>query len=265
MSKYGLRPNPTFESLLDKGETYDFENVKVYNRAAINFKNGFFGSQEPLELLDEDHDAKHEEVLAKMQAAAAELERQADAARERAREAFRAEGMPQHHAAHEAPAEPPVPPAAEAPRHDNMLSPPADFRDRLDARREKHKRNPHFDFRQDLNQLRQEARRATERNIDLNNRRRAPQQFNIASPPLSPRDPPATLQVRYGDRFAQRTAQREPQVPRPQSAPNRNQRRNEDLNRRRESAAQTARTRGRDTQETRRTRLRTPYGAVGRN
>ena len=75
MSKYGLRPNPTFESLLDKGETYDFENVKVYNRAAINFKNGFFGSQEPLELLDEDHDAKHEEVLAKMQAAAAELER----------------------------------------------------------------------------------------------------------------------------------------------------------------------------------------------
>ena len=34
------------------------------------------------------------------------------------------------------------------------MSPPADFRDRLDARREKHKRNPHFDFRQDLNQLR---------------------------------------------------------------------------------------------------------------
>ena len=102
MSKYGLKKEPTFESLLDTGKEYDFTNITVYNRAALNFRNGFFGSPEPIdEMLDEGHDDAHEAVLAKMKAVAADFERQAEQARERARDTFREGGMPSHRAAHE--------------------------------------------------------------------------------------------------------------------------------------------------------------------
>ena len=133
MSKYGLRKNPTFESLLDTGSEYDISNVTVYNRAALNFRQGFFGPSEPIEeLVDNEHDDKHEAVLARMRAAAAEFDRQAEQARERARNAYREQAMPRHHAAHEmpqAPQAPQAPPAPQAPR-DNILPEPQGFQDR---------------------------------------------------------------------------------------------------------------------------------------
>ena len=130
MSKYGLRKNPTFESLLDTGSEYDISNVTVYNRAALNFRQGFFGPSEPIEeLVDNEHDDKHEAVLARMRAAAAEFDRQAEQARERARNAYREQAMPRHHAAHEMPQAPQAPPAPQAPR-DNILPEPQGFQDR---------------------------------------------------------------------------------------------------------------------------------------
>ena len=94
MSKYGLRKNPTFESLLDTGNEYDFSNVTVYNRAALNFRQGFFGPSEPIEgLVDNEHDDKHEAILARMRGAAAEFDRQAEQARERARNAYREQAV----------------------------------------------------------------------------------------------------------------------------------------------------------------------------
>ena len=45
----GLRKNPTFESVLGEGNEYDFTNVKVYGRAALNFTQGFFGPRPPPE------------------------------------------------------------------------------------------------------------------------------------------------------------------------------------------------------------------------
>ena len=111
MSKYGLEKKLTFDKIVDAGDTYDFTNVHVYNRAALNFREGFF-SQPPIDpdVVDNDHDDKHEAVLARMQAAAAELERQSQRSTDQARQVFREQAMPRHHAAHETPAPPPPPP-----------------------------------------------------------------------------------------------------------------------------------------------------------
>ena len=257
MAKYGLRKNPTFESLLDSGNEYDFSDVTVYNRAALNFRQGFFGPAAPIEeLVDEENDDKHEAVLARMRAAAAEFDRQVEQARERARNAYRAEAMPRHHAAHEAPGPRPAP-------RENILPEPQTFQDRLRQRQEQYMQQPHFDFRKDMNRLRQEARQAAERNVRLNQMRRVPAQFNIStppsSPPPSPRDYDARLQGRYDQRLVGTMARRNPRVQRPQTAPPRT---NERLDQARQSAAQIARKRERPPRGeiVRRVRRKTPYG-----
>ena len=185
MSKYGLQKNATFESLLDNGRIYDFSKVHVYNRAALNFRQGFFGGPAPIEeLVDHEHDDKHEAVLAKMRAAAADAERQHASHMEQARQVYRQNAMPQHHAAHEIPTEP-------EPRFGNILEEPQTFRDKMERRQESYKANPHVDYQQDMNRLREQARLAAERHQVLQGKRTPkPKQFNISSPPPSPPQSP---------------------------------------------------------------------------
>ena len=206
--------------------------------------------------------------MARMRAAAAEFDRQAEQARERARNAYREQAMPQHHAAHEMPQAPqaPAPQAPQAPPapRDNILPEPQSFQDRLRARQEQYQgmQEPHFDFRKDMNRLRQEARQAAERNVRLNQMRRAPAHFNIStpasSPPPSPRDYDSKLDKKKDARLLKSKATRNPTVKRPQTAPPRNER----LAQARESAAQIDRKRERPPRGEiiRRVRRKTPYG-----
>ena len=72
--KAGLRKVPKFEELLGNGLTYDLdERVRVYGRSAKNYREGFFHTP-AIELLDEDHDSKHEAVLAALQGIKASLD-----------------------------------------------------------------------------------------------------------------------------------------------------------------------------------------------
>ena len=226
MSKYGLEKKLTFDKVVDSGQTYDFTDVHVYNRAALNFRQGFF-SQPPIDpdVVDNDHDDKHEAILAKMRAAAAEMERQAQRNVQQARQVFRDEAMPQHHAAHEtpAPAPPPPPPpppdtpAPPAPRGP-MLSGPLTFEQKMNDRREAFKGNLYPQYTRDVHRARQGARQAVERNADLQARRRRPQEFHIASsssdssPPPSPRGPSTAMQNKYDKRLLKATTSRNPQV-----------------------------------------------------
>ena len=70
----GLHKEPTFLELIETGETYDFtDDIHVYSSAALNYRNSFFGQAEAAEtVVDDDHDEKHEKVLAQMRAIALE-------------------------------------------------------------------------------------------------------------------------------------------------------------------------------------------------
>ena len=81
----GLELNPTFEKLVATGESWDFpSDAEYFGRAAINFRNSWFGSQlDPVgSVVDEDHDEQVQKVLAAMKAFAD----QQDKRRERKRE-----------------------------------------------------------------------------------------------------------------------------------------------------------------------------------
>ena len=66
--KAGLHRVPKFEEILGNGTTYDLdERLRIGSKAATNFKEGFF-YKPAIELLDEDHDAKHAAVLGALQA-----------------------------------------------------------------------------------------------------------------------------------------------------------------------------------------------------
>ena len=226
MERFGLRKNPTFESLLDRGATYELdENIHIYNRAALNFRAGFFSQPPPdEEVVDEGHDDRHEKALAQMRAAAAEIQTAADRHRAQAAETFR-QGMP--HApqtAHEAAAAPAAPPPAAAapaapPRMPNMLDEPQTWRDRMQQRQETYKLDPHLASRQWSNRFRQAARQKAERATDLNNRRR-----RVPSPPPDPRNYTSRLQGKYDERLLGSMRGRNPQVKRPRTAPGPNER-----------------------------------------
>ena len=226
MEKWGLRKNPTFESLLDS-KTYEIdERIHIYHRAASSFREGFFSAPPPdEEVVDEGHDGRHERMLAQMRAAAAEIAMAADRHRAQAAETFR-QGMPEDaQTAHEA-ATP------------NILGQPQSFAERTKNRQGQFKENEQFTFRKELNRMRQDARQAAERKSLFDKKRRQPMQFNIATPP-SPRDYDRRLQGKYDERLLKSIAQRNPQVKRPQTAPTQNER----LAQARVAAEQAAKTR----------------------
>ena len=75
----GLHLNPTFESLAleGKGSTYDFENLEIPGRSALNLARGFFSPLDPsgeLHPVDLGHDDRVEKAVAQAQAMAAQFE-----------------------------------------------------------------------------------------------------------------------------------------------------------------------------------------------
>ena len=102
---------------------------------------------------------------------------------------------------------PPEPPRAGSstdpiptrPRLDNML----EGHDVTKKSQDKYnfKRNPHFYLRKETNRFNQDLQQKGGRNMDLSNRRT--QEVDMVSPPLSPRNPPTTLQKKYEKRSSE--------------------------------------------------------------
>ena len=92
----GLELNPTFEKLVATGDTWDFpSDAEYFGRAAINFRNSWFGTQlDPVgSVVDEDHDEQVQKVLAAMKAFADQQDRRREQKREENRNMF-AESLP---------------------------------------------------------------------------------------------------------------------------------------------------------------------------
>ena len=226
MSKLGLHRRLTFEDVIDSGVEPDFSHIAVYNRAATNYRQGFF-YQPPdnEEVADPKHDEKHEQVLAQMRAAALAMERAADAHRQQARGAFQ-EAMPGPRGVHEAAADPaPARPATAPARASMLASAPTTFSDRLRQRQEGFKQPENFDFRRQVNELRQQVRQRVNRQDTLDSKRRQ-QHFNIAtpapSPPPSPEGPSVKMQAKYDKRLLNYGQKQRPQVARPEPQSDRN-------------------------------------------
>ena len=115
-------------------------------------------------------------------------------------------------------------------------------------------------------------RQKVERNKDLQNKRstasssQSPQQFNISTPPPSPRfEYDSRLEGKYNKRLVESMANRKPIVPKLRGTPppeTQKQDREEQLQQKRASAAQIAKKRERKKEpNTKRSRQKTPYGA----
>ena len=130
------------------------------------------------------------------------------------------------------------------------------FLQRMDMRQKQHPREVNsFAYRKEINRMRQEARQSADRNRELNHRRQnaatarnaaRTQQFRIDTPPSSPPpDPPARMQDKYDQRWLRAKAQRNPKVQMARIPQDRKEARDEQLQQKRESAAQIARKRAR--------------------
>ena len=211
----GLVKEPTFEELINS-DTYDFENVNIYSSAALNLRQGFFAP--PLgqpDVVDNEHDARHEAVLAQMRAIAAQQEQRAETRRENGRAMFAAvlashrQNM-QEHATHDPPpAAPPPPPAMPQAPPLGHTSPgilgssgaPESFKEREALRKRQYKPMP----ASQQNEERQKARQKAERMRDVGNRRAEAmvERYDIDR---SPEDqaPRPQMQERYDERIRQR-------------------------------------------------------------
>ena len=146
----------------------------------------------------------------------------------------------------------------------NMLDPP----NVTERRQEQYnfQRNPQFYLRKETNRFNEELRQKVERNKDLQNKRstasssQSPQQFNISTPPPSPRlEYDARLEGKYNKRLVESMANRKPTVQKSKSTPPRT---NEVLEQKRASATQIAKKRERKKEpNTKRSRQKTPYDA----
>ena len=223
-----LELNPTFEKLIQNGETWDFPiDLQIYGRAAINFRNSHFGSQlDPVgSVVSEGHDAAVEKVLAGMKVFAEQQDRTREARREDNRRMY-AENLPTgnteaEHVHPETAAPPP------SPTHTGSLgargSAPT-FLERMEERRKENPQREANDFasRKDINRARQEARQAVDRNRVLNHKRRdtvaannhaRAQAFTIDTPPASRSPSPQPgMQDKYDQRLLRANAVRNPRV-----------------------------------------------------
>jgi hypothetical protein len=255
-----LEKNPTFEELVATGETWKFPaDLEIYGRAAINFRNSFYGSQlDPVgSVVDENHDEKVEKVLAVMKQFAEQQAARKEQKREENRSMF-AENLPRanteaEHAHPEVGTQTSVPTASSGTQASASMassgtqasattassgtqasaareatnfgalgqagSAPS-FLEKM-ARRQKQfpKEANHFTHRMEINRARQEARQKADRGRELNHKRQdaaaaanaaRAQQFQINTPPLSPRSPPKSLKEKYDQRLLRATAKRNP-------------------------------------------------------
>ena len=268
MNSLGLKRKLTFEDILDRGEELLFNNIKVYNRAASQYRNGFF-YQPPQEdeIADPNHDDRHEKVLAQLKAAADEFQRASEAHRQQARTSFQ-EAMPGDRGVHQtaaaaAPAPTPAaaaaaadPPAAAAapaapPRQSMMASTPQSFDERTQERHLWWKLNGlTSDYQRQQNRLRQDARLKADRQSTLESKRQPQTQtFNIStpapSPPQSPREvgPSVKMQAKYDERLLSHGNRRQPQMAKPRPEVDRNDERRDKLRAKRQSAQEISRKR----------------------
>ena len=89
----GLELNPTFEGLIDSGRTYDFEGLQLKSRAALDYRESFYAPGPEEEPVDNDFDAKHEEILGQIHAIAMGLQQDIDRKQARCQRHYR-ESMP---------------------------------------------------------------------------------------------------------------------------------------------------------------------------
>jgi hypothetical protein len=201
----GLRKVPEFEQLI-QSDTFDFDDkIMIYNRSALNFSNSFYAPK-PLDedIMDNKHDDAHAEVLARMYAAAHEHHKQQDRNQDQARQVFR-ENLSQHQPVHH-------------------LTPES-FAAKIKSRTEQWKQNGEFDYRKEVNRLRQEVRQSTDRQRDLNERRQPqPQNFDISEGDSPPPSPNTKMQGKYAARLAKATGKRKPTIKKPNKAPTPNTR-----------------------------------------
>ena len=108
-------------------------------------------------------------------------------------------------------------------------------------------RNPQFYLRKETNRFNEELRQKVERNKDLQNKRstasssQSPQQFNISTPPPSPRfEYDSRLEGKYNKRLVESMANRKPTVQKQRPPETQKQDREEQLQQKRTSAAQIA-------------------------
>ena len=242
-----LELNPTFEKLIQTGETYDFPNIHIPDREAINFRNSWGGQLDPVgTIIDEHHDDRVEKILATMKGF---LDQQ-DARREQKKEEHRqmfAENIPTGNteAEHVHPEAEQVHPGATSsappPSHWGIgplgaAGSAPTFTERMQQRQNTFKEANTFEYRKHINRARQEARQAADRNRELNHKRNAPPQFDISTPPSSPHaDPNNKMEDKYNKRMTKTMAKRNPKVEM-QPAPTRPK--GELLQKKRESALQ---------------------------
>ena len=120
----------------------------------------------------------------------------------------------------------------------------------MELRQKQHPREVNsFAYRKEHNRMRQDARQAADRNREINHKRqnaaaKNTANFNISTPPSSPPpDPPARMQDKYDQRLLRAKAQRNPRVKMTKAPQDRKEARDEQLAKKRESAAQAARKR----------------------
>ena len=189
----GLVKNSTFESLIGSA-THDFtDNIVIPKSGAMNYYHGFFHQPLGDEVIG-DHQDKHEEVLAGLQAVAQAFKAREERKRGEASRMYAA-NLPQHNTMqeHAAPEPAPVGPlGAGESEH---------FRDRLERRQQQAKATP-IVFN---HQAREDARRRAERSRDMTIRREEARhdipRHNIGTPREQDAAPNAQLQAKYDRRL----------------------------------------------------------------
>jgi hypothetical protein len=191
----GLVKNSTFESLIGSA-TYDFtDNIVIPKSGAMNYYHGFFHQPLGDEVIG-DHQDKHEEVLAGLQAVAQAFKAREERKRGEASRMYAA-NLPQHNTMqeHAAPEPAPVGPlGAGESEH---------FRDRLERRQQQAKATP-IVFN---HQAREDARRKAERSREMGQRREDGKydnipRYDIGTPRGEPEAAPnPQLQAKYDRRL----------------------------------------------------------------
>ena len=190
----GLVKNSTFESLIGSA-TYDFtDNIVIPKSEAMNYYHGFFHQPLGDEVIG-DHQDKHEEVLAGLQAVAQAFKAREERKRGEASRMYAA-NLPQHNTMqeHAAPEPAPVGPlGAGESEH---------FRDRLERRQQQAKATP-IVFN---HQAREDARRKAERSREMGQRREDGKydnipRYDIGTPREQDAAPNPQLQAKYDRRL----------------------------------------------------------------
>ena len=188
----GLRLKPTLERLITDGRTYDFTNLMIKSRGALEYQKSFFKPPD-LDPTDLQFDAKHEQVLASVQALSQEIAASRERKQARSRRMYQEEqDLPAANLHEQATSQGPL----------GEAGPTESWRERQERRQAQFKPTPTTDG----NAERRDARRKAERGREMDRRRdegrydNHPSQYNMArdDSPLVARN---ELQSKYDKRY----------------------------------------------------------------